>query len=64
MGDWEIPESRTQPVNRGTSLRVEMESSIDAKIAAWWLTQASWMVRFQNGPLVLIDPWWRDLFAE
>ena len=21
------------------------------------------MVRFQNGPLVLIDPWWRDLFA-
>ena len=21
------------------------------------------MVRFQNGPLILIDPWWRDLFA-
>ena len=63
MSDWEVPESRTQPVNRGESLRAEMESPIDSRIAAWWLTQASWMVRFQNGPLVLIDPWWRDLFA-
>ena len=63
MGDWVVPESRTQPVNRGDSLRVEMESPIDSRIATWWLTQASWMVRFQNGPLILIDPWWRDLFA-
>ena len=63
MGDWEVPQSRTQPVNRGDSLRAEMQSSIDSRIAAWWLTQASWMVRFQGGPLVLIDPWWRDLFA-
>lgn len=63
MGDWVVPESRTQPVNRGDSLRVEMESPINSRIAAWWLTQASWMVRFQNGPLILIDPWWRDLFA-
>jgi L-ascorbate metabolism protein UlaG (beta-lactamase superfamily) len=63
MADWVVPESRTQPVNRGDTLRTEMESSIESRIAAWWLTQASWMVRFQNGPLVLIDPWWRDLFA-
>ena len=63
MADWVVPESRTQPVNRGDALRAEMESPIDSRIAAWWLTQASWMVRFQNGPLVLIDPWWRDLFA-
>ena len=63
MGDWVVPESRTQPVNRGETLRVEMESKIDSQIAAWWLTQASWMVRFHNGPLVLIDRWWRDLFA-
>ena len=63
MADWVVPESRTQPVNRGDLLRTEMESAIDSRIAAWWLTQASWMVRFQNGPLVLIDPWWRDLFA-
>ena len=63
MGDWVVPESRTQPVNRGDSLRVEMESPIDSRIATWWLTQASWMVRFKNGPLILIDPWWRDLFA-
>ena len=63
MADWVVPESRTQPVNRGGALRAEMESPIDSRIAAWWLTQASWMVRFQNGPLILIDPWWRDLFA-
>ena len=63
MADWVVPESRTQPVNRGDALRAEMESPIDSRIAAWWLTQASWMVRFQNGPLILIDPWWRDLFA-
>jgi L-ascorbate 6-phosphate lactonase len=63
MADWVVPETRTQPVNRGVALRTEMESSIESRIAAWWLTQASWMVRFQNGPLVLIDPWWRDLFA-
>lgn len=63
MADWVVPESRTQPVNRGVALRTEMESTIESRIAAWWLTQASWMVRFQNGPLVLIDPWWRDLFA-
>ena len=63
MADWVVPESRTQPVNRGGALRAEMESPIDSRIAAWWLTQASWMVRFQNGPLVLIAPWWRDLFA-
>jgi len=63
MGDWVVPESRTQPVNRDSTLRAEMESPIGSRIAAWWLTQASWMVRFQNGPLVLIDPWWRDLFA-
>ena len=63
MADWVVPEFRTQPVNRGDALRAEMESPIDSRIAAWWLTQASWMVRFQNGPLVLIDPWWRDLFA-
>jgi len=63
MADWVIPDSRTQPVNRGKSLREEMESPIESRIAAWWLTQASWMIRFQNGPLILIDPWWRDLFA-
>ena len=63
MADWVVPEFRTQPVNRGDALRAEMESPIDSRIAAWWLTQASWMVRFQNGPLILIDPWWRDLFA-
>ena len=63
MADWVVPEFRTQPVNRGDALRTEMESPIDSRIAAWWLTQASWMVRFQNGPLILIDPWWRDLFA-
>jgi L-ascorbate 6-phosphate lactonase len=40
-----------------------MEAPIEARLAAWWLTQASWMVRFRDGPLVLIDPWWRDLFA-
>ena len=63
MADWVVPTTRTQPVNRGSALREEMESQIEAPLAAWWLTQASWMVRFQNGPLVLIDPWWRDLFA-
>lgn len=63
MADWVVPTTRTQPVNRGSTLREEMESPIEAPLAAWWLTQASWMVRFQNGPLVLIDPWWRDLFA-
>ena len=63
MADWVVPEFRTQPVNRGDALRAEMESPIDSRIAAWWLTQATWLVRFQNGPLILIDPWWRDLFA-
>ena len=63
MADWVVPEHRTQPVCRGDELKIEMESSIEAPIAAWWLTQASWMIRFQDGPLVLIDPWWRDLFA-
>ena len=63
MADWVVPEHRTQPVCRGTELKVEMETPIHSAIAAWWLTQASWMVRFQNGPLILIDPWWRDLFA-
>ena len=63
MADWVVPDHRTQPVCRGTELKVEMETPIDSAIAAWWLTQASWMVRFQNGPLVLIDPWWRDLFV-
>ena len=63
MSDWIVPESRTQPVLRGAPLKQEMEQSIDSSIAAWWLTQASWMVRFQDGPIVLIDPWWRDLFA-
>ena len=63
MADWVVPEHRTQPVCRGAELKIEMGSPIEAPIAAWWLTQASWMVRFQDGPLVLIDPWWRDLFA-
>jgi L-ascorbate 6-phosphate lactonase len=63
MADWIVPEVRTQPINRGAELRAEMEAPIEASLAAWWLTQASWMVRFRDGPLVLIDPWWRDLFA-
>ena len=63
MADWAIPETRTQPVCRGADLRAEMETQIESSIAAWWLTQASWMVRFRDGPLILIDPWWRDLFA-
>ncbi|MBD14381.1 MAG: hypothetical protein CMJ72_04340 [Planctomycetaceae bacterium] len=63
MADWVVPENRTQPVSRGAELKTQMESPIESPIAAWWLTQASWMVRFQNGPLILIDPWWRDLFA-
>lgn len=63
MADWVVPEVRTQPVKRGAELRAEMEAPIESSLAAWWLTQASWMVRFRDGPLVLIDPWWRDLFA-
>ena len=63
MSDWVIPESRTKPVLSGAALREEMQMPITTSLAAWWLTQASWMVRFQDGPLVLIDPWWRDLFA-
>ncbi|HIF03843.1 MAG TPA: MBL fold metallo-hydrolase [Candidatus Poseidoniales archaeon] len=63
MADWVVPEVRTQPVKRGAELRAEMEAPIEGRLAAWWLTQASWMVRFRDGPLVLIDPWWRDLFA-
>ena len=63
MADWVVPDHRTQPVCRGAELKTEMETPIESSIAAWWLTQASWMVRFQNGPLILIDPWWRDLFA-
>lgn len=63
MADWVVPEVRTQPVKRGAELRAEMEAPIESALAAWWLTQASWMVRFRDGPLVLIDPWWRDLFA-
>jgi L-ascorbate 6-phosphate lactonase len=63
MADWVVPEVRTQPVRRGAELRTEMETPIESGLAAWWLTQASWMVRFRDGPLVLIDPWWRDLFA-
>ncbi len=78
MADWVVPESRTQPVLRGEQLAAEMTSTAvpSGEVAAWWLTQASWMLKFPSdgttevqpevgdmGPLVLIDPWWRDLFA-
>lgn len=63
MADGVVPEVRTQPVKRDAALREEMLEPLESGLAAWWLTQASWMVRFGSGPLVLIDPWWRDLFA-
>ena len=31
-------------------------------MAVWWLTQASWLVKFRT-TTILIDPWWRDLDA-
>ena len=40
MADWVVPESRTQPVNRGDALRAEMESPIDSQIAAWASSQS------------------------
>jgi len=63
MANWDVPEFRTKPALSGAELRDEMEQPINASIAAWWLTQASWMIRFRDGPLILIDPWWRDLYA-
>ncbi|RUA02603.1 MAG: hypothetical protein DSY88_06955 [Candidatus Poseidoniales archaeon] len=65
MGDWMVPESRTQPVLRGADLRTEMEQAEpgEGELCAWWLTQASWLIKFHDGATVLIDPWWRDLEA-
>ena len=57
---------RTRPVRAGDDLREEMETTALARgqLAAWWLTQASWMVKFGNGGFALIDPWWRDLSVD
>jgi len=64
MSGWEVPEVRTQPVKRDDELRNEIETQEvgDGEIALWWLTQASWVVKFKSCTVV-IDPWWRDLFA-
>jgi|AP95_1055475.scaffolds.fasta_scaffold02637_5 L-ascorbate metabolism protein UlaG (beta-lactamase superfamily) len=64
MSGWVVPELRTQPVNRDEELRQEIETQEVAigEVALWWLTQASWVVKFKDCT-VLIDPWWRDLFA-
>ena len=57
---------RTRPVRAGDDLREEMETTALARgqLAAWWLTQASWMVKFGNGGFALFDPWWRDLSVD
>jgi L-ascorbate metabolism protein UlaG (beta-lactamase superfamily) len=62
---WVVPESRTKPVLSGIELRNQMRRTIPERgeIAIWWLTQASYLVKFRTGPTILIDPWWRDLDA-
>ncbi|MDP7001725.1 MAG: MBL fold metallo-hydrolase [Candidatus Poseidoniaceae archaeon] len=64
MSGWEVPQSRIQPALRDEELRQQIENSEFAPSSAglWWLTQASWVVKF-NSLTIAIDPWWRDLFA-
>ena len=63
-GDWVVPEKRTKPVLSGEQLRNEVENAHlgRGEVAVWWLTQASWLVKFRK-TTILIDPWWRDLDA-
>ena len=63
-GDWTVPENRTKPVLSGEQLRNEVENAHlgRGEMAVWWLTQASWLVKFRK-TTILIDPWWRDLDA-
>ncbi|PXY70691.1 MAG: hypothetical protein CXX83_02835 [Methanobacteriota archaeon] len=63
-GDWAVPENRTTPVLSGEQLRNEVENAHVGRgeVAVWWLTQASWLVKFRT-TTILIDPWWRDLDA-
>ncbi len=63
--EWPVPDSRTKPVLSGSALREAIESFVvpDGCVTTWWLTQASWIAKFPNDLLVLIDPWWRDLDA-
>jgi L-ascorbate metabolism protein UlaG (beta-lactamase superfamily) len=62
--DWVVPEQRTKPVLSGEQLRNEVEKAHIGRgeVAVWWLTQASWLVKFRT-TTILIDPWWRDLEA-
>ena len=64
MTDWSVPDERTQPVLRDEKLRKQIEETEihGGEVGLWWLTQASWMVKFASCTVV-IDPWWRDINA-
>ncbi|GEM_PF-512234 len=55
---------RNQPFMRSEELSAQIEEFQPKHGGAglWWLTQASWFVKFPSCSVV-IDPWWRDLFA-
>lgn len=55
---------RNQPFMRGKELaeQITAYSPTKGEAGLWWLTQASWLVKFPSCNVV-IDPWWRDLFA-
>ena len=62
MTDGSVPDVRTQPVLRDEELQSQIgETEIhDGEVGLWWLTQASWLVKFASCT-VAIDPWWRDI---
>jgi L-ascorbate 6-phosphate lactonase len=63
--EWPVPDERVKPVLSGSALRDEIEEwqVPEDSVTVWWLTQASWIAKFPNDLLFLIDPWWRDLEA-
>lgn len=56
--------ARTQPIQRGQELRHSIQDFTPqpGEVGLWWLTQAAWLLKFPSCTIV-IDPWWRDLFA-
>ena len=64
MSGWVVPEKRTQPKLRDEELRNQIQNTEvnNGEVGLWWLTQASWLVKFETCTIA-IDPWWRDIHA-